>query len=97
MQVHLPPDASAVDGDPTKSGTAPFFGFTGLSCPSVGNCTAVGGYEDKHDNEQGLILTERNGVFNSVSCPSASRCIVVGQYPNRTGKPRGLILSLRLG
>ena len=63
VQVQLPPDASAVNGDPAKSGTAPFFGFTGLSCPSLGNCTAVGGYEDKHDNEQGLILTERNGVW----------------------------------
>jgi hypothetical protein len=61
VQVQLPPDASAVDGDPAKSGTAPFFGFTGLSCPSLGNCTAIGGYEDRRGNEQGLILTERKG------------------------------------
>ena len=60
--VQLPADADTW-GDPTKSGTSPFFGFTGLSCPSVGNCTAVGGYDDKNGAEQGLILTERNGAW----------------------------------
>jgi hypothetical protein len=64
VQVQLPPDASDMDGDPAKSGTAPFFGFTGLSCPSLGNCTAIGGYEDRNDNEQGLIVAERNGVWS---------------------------------
>lgn len=62
VTVQLPPDAATL-GDPGKAGTSPFFGFTGLSCPSVGNCTAVGGYEDTNESEQGLILTERNGVW----------------------------------
>lgn len=59
----LPADA-AVQGDLEKSGTAPFFGFTGLSCPAAGNCIAVGGYEDKNGAEQGLILTEHDGVWS---------------------------------
>jgi hypothetical protein len=59
--AQLPQDASTL-GDISKSGTSPFLGFTGLSCPSAGNCTAVGGYASRH-GEQGLILTERNGVW----------------------------------
>ena len=35
--------------------------FTGLSCPAVGNCTAVGGSTAPKGGEQGLILRERNG------------------------------------
>lgn len=62
LRVQLPHDASIL-GDTSKSGTSPFFGFTGMSCPSAGNCTAVGGYEDRHGAEQGLILKERNGVW----------------------------------
>jgi len=58
----LPADASIL-GDLDK-GPSPFFGFTGLSCPSAGNCTAVGGYEDTNDAEEGLILTEHNGVWS---------------------------------
>lgn len=58
----LPADASAL-GD-LQSGPSPFFGFTGLSCPSAGNCTAVGGYEDAQGAEEGLLLTERNGVWS---------------------------------
>lgn len=64
----LPADASTL-GDLEK-GPSPLFGFTGLSCPSVGNCTAVGGYEGKGGAEEGLILTERNGVWSqSVKAP----------------------------
>ena len=58
----LPADASTL-GD-LMNGPSPFFGFTGLSCPSAGNCTAVGGYEDKTGAEEGLLLTERNGVWS---------------------------------
>lgn len=58
----LPADASIL-GDLDK-GPSPFFGFTGLSCPSVGNCTAVGGYEHTDGGEEGLILTERDGVWS---------------------------------
>lgn len=58
----LPADA-ATHGD-TEVGSSPFFGFTGLSCPSVGNCTASGGYEDKNGAEEGLILREIDGVWS---------------------------------
>jgi hypothetical protein len=58
----LPPDASSL-GELEK-GSSPLIGFTGLSCPSVGNCTAVGGYEDKDGGDEGLILTERDGVWS---------------------------------
>ena len=58
----LPADAS-IQGDLDK-GPSPFFGFTGLSCPTVGNCTAVGGYEDQNGGEEGLILTDRDGVWS---------------------------------
>ena len=58
----LPADASIL-GEFEK-GPSPFFGFTGLSCPSAGNCTAVGGYEGTNGAEEGLILTERDGVWS---------------------------------
>jgi hypothetical protein len=61
--LQLPADASPY-GNPERGGTAPFFGFTGLSCPSAGNCTAVGGYLGAGDGELGLILTERNGSWS---------------------------------
>jgi hypothetical protein len=53
VSVRLPGGGTAVD----------HFGFTGLSCPSAGNCTAVGGSTDPKGGEQGLILEERNGVW----------------------------------
>lgn len=70
----LPTDAKAI-GD-IKPGQSPFFGFTGLSCPSVGNCTAVGGYEDTNDGWEGLILTEHNGVWSrGVRAPLPPRAV----------------------
>ena len=47
----------------TAAAAGQFGGFTGLSCPSAGNCTAAGGYQAK-GGEQGLIVTERNGVWS---------------------------------
>jgi hypothetical protein len=60
-----------------------------ISCPSLGNCVAVGFY-----NGLGAEATETNGVwsqpvvvarpvgsgFNAVSCTSASYCVAVGNY-----------------
>ena len=57
------------------------FSISGISCPSAGNCTAVGHYGD-----EGLILTERHGVWlratkapqparpTSVSCADPNDC-----------------------
>ncbi len=62
ISAQLPADArTTVD---SRGGESPFMGFTGLSCPSIGNCTAVGGYVDKHGAEQGVILTERKGRWS---------------------------------
>ncbi len=44
-------------------GTAGDHFGTGLSCPSVGVCTVVGGYTDRNGREQGLIAQERRGVW----------------------------------
>ena len=55
--LQLPADA-ATTVDSRGGGASPFLGFSGLSCPSAGNCTAVGGYVDKHGDFQGGIFTE---------------------------------------
>ena len=47
---------------PSAAAVGEFEGFTGLSCPSAGNCTAVGGYQGK-GGEQGLIVRERDGAW----------------------------------
>jgi hypothetical protein len=63
QEALLPEDAAQL-GDPEKGGGSPFMGFSRLSCPSAGNCTAVGGYADKNGGDEGLILTERDGVWS---------------------------------
>ncbi|HKC78211.1 MAG TPA: hypothetical protein VKB70_07495 [Gaiellaceae bacterium] len=81
----LPADASS-HGDSTR-GVAPFFGFTGLSCPSAGNCTAVGGYLGSSDVELGLILTERNGTWlRGVRAPLPAHA-VPNSEPNELNSP----------
>lgn len=81
----LPADAAEF-GDTEKS-ASPFFGFTGLSCPSAGNCTAVGGYEDKGGAEQGLILTERNGVWSQGVRAPLPPAAVPNSEPNEFNSP----------
>lgn len=85
VAAQLPPDASPY-GDPER-GVAPFFGFTGLSCPSAGNCTAVGGYLGSTNVELGLILTERNGTWSrGVSAPLPAHA-VPNNEPNELNSP----------
>lgn len=36
-----------------------------VSCPSAGDCSAVGTYLDKAGNRQGVLLTETDGTWNS--------------------------------
>jgi hypothetical protein len=57
------PAGAATTVDDRGGGASPFLGFTGLSCPSAGNCTAVGGYVDSHSDFQGAIFTERDGTW----------------------------------
>ncbi len=81
----LPADASTT-GD-LEVGASPFFGFTGLACPSAGNCTAVGGYEDKNGAEQGLILEEHDGVWSQgVKAPLPPNA-VPNSEPNEFNAP----------
>ena len=81
----LPAGASA-RGDLTV-GDSPFFGFTGLSCPSAGNCTAVGGYEDKQGSEEGLILREKNGVWSRATKAPLPRHAFPNSEPNAFTTP----------
>jgi len=59
------PTGAATGVDTRGGGASPFLGFSGLSCPSAGNCTAVGGYVDKHGDFQGGIFTERGGDWST--------------------------------
>ena len=84
--LRLPADARPY-GAPDRGGTAPFFGFTGLSCPSAGNCTAVGGYLGSTDVELGLVLTERNGNWSrGVTAPLPPHA-VPNSEPNELNSP----------
>jgi hypothetical protein len=38
-------------------------GTSSVSCPSAGNCAAVGGYVDGRGHAQGFVVTERQGVW----------------------------------
>lgn len=57
IDVVLPANA-----EPPKHETA---GIGSISCPSAGNCSAVGIYQDNADNEQGLLLTETAGHWGA--------------------------------
>jgi hypothetical protein len=59
------PAGAATTVDYRGGGASPFLGFTGLSCPSAGNCTAVGGYVDGHSDSQGAIFEERGGRWST--------------------------------
>ena len=50
VEAVLPADANSPADDPNVW-------LTSISCPSAGNCTAVGRY----NGYQGLLLTEKNG------------------------------------
>ncbi|MGO9976362.1 MAG: hypothetical protein ACLP01_26850, partial [Solirubrobacteraceae bacterium] len=48
---------------PAGAGSNPQANVDSVSCPSAGDCTAVGGYTDSSGNEQGLLLTETSGTW----------------------------------
>ena len=48
------------------SGANPAGFLTGMSCPTVGSCTAVGGYQDSSGNQYGLIETQ--ATSSPVTC-----------------------------
>jgi hypothetical protein len=49
---------------PSNAGTDPGVDLESVSCPSVGNCSAVGTYNDSSGNEQGLLLDESSGIWS---------------------------------
>jgi hypothetical protein len=49
----------------TPPAASPDFGPSSVSCPSAGNCGAVGFYEDGSFNDFGLLLTESSGTWGS--------------------------------
>ena len=64
------PAGAATTVDPRGGGGSPFMGFSGLSCPSAGNCTAIGGYVASQGDFQGVIFTEHAGIWsNGVKAP----------------------------
>ncbi|MFZ2057792.1 MAG: hypothetical protein WAV54_10360, partial [Acidimicrobiales bacterium] len=40
-----------------------------VSCPSAGDCAAVGDYRDSSDNDRGLLLTESSGTWTGAEAP----------------------------
>jgi hypothetical protein len=52
-------------GLPPGTGTNPSVLLGSVSCPSAGNCTAVGWYLDSSNHQQGLLLTETAGTWAS--------------------------------
>ena len=58
------PAGAATTVDSRGGGGSPFLGFSGLSCSSAGNCTAVGGYVDRHSDFQGVIFAEHDGTWS---------------------------------
>jgi hypothetical protein len=64
---------------PASAGANPhvfFYGFSGLSCPSVGNCSAGGQYLDSSDLYQGFFINEVDGTWQAASTlalPAGSR------------------------
>src|SRR5439155_26084071 len=48
---------------PANAGSDPHVFPYSLSCPSAGNCSAVGTYDDSSGHTQGLLLTETAGTW----------------------------------
>jgi len=50
---------------PLPTGGGADVSLDAISCPSAGNCVAVGTYTDTSGNRQGLILTESNSAWSA--------------------------------
>lgn len=49
---------------PSDGNTTPDVGLSAVSCPSAGNCVAVGFYEDTSSHRQAMVLTESSGTWS---------------------------------
>ena len=50
---------------PANAASNPGMEFASLSCPSVGNCAAVGEYTDRSGDTEGLMLSENSGTWGT--------------------------------
>src|SRR5439155_493775 len=58
------PWATGVEASlPANAGSKPAVSLNSVSCASVGNCGAVGYYDDSSSHRQGLLLTETAGAW----------------------------------
>ena len=52
---------------PANAGTQPGVVITSISCPTAGDCSAVGSYTDSSGDTQGLLATESGGHWTASS------------------------------
>src|ERR1700722_13835083 len=50
---------------PVNAGSEPGAVVNSISCPSSGNCTAIGSYQDASGETQGLLATESGGRWTT--------------------------------
>ena len=55
---------------PADAASSPGVSLTSVSCPSAGNCDAVGSYDDTAGDLQGLMVTESSGSWASGVAPT---------------------------
>jgi hypothetical protein len=48
---------------PSDAAATPGVSLSSISCPSLGECDAVGDYQDSGSDQQGLLLTETGGAW----------------------------------
>lgn len=102
---------AALPADATTTGQLVL--LASVSCPSDGNCSAVGEYNVNSD-AHGVLLTSTAGTwatgteatmpgdgeilgFSSVSCASAGNCSAVGEYNDTSDDLQGVMLTETAG
>ena len=50
---------------PANAAASPNVSLSSVSCASVGNCSAVGVYDDSSNEQQGLLLSESSGTWGT--------------------------------
>ena len=67
---------------PADAGSGlPGAGLGGISCSSVGNCTAAGGYVDSSGNKQAMVVTETSGTWTQATEVTAPANAATGILP----------------
>jgi hypothetical protein len=71
---------------PANADTGSALRFSAVSCPSVGDCAAVGGYRDTAGHFQGILLTETGGSWQPA--------VEVTLPANAAAQPRATLSSV---